>query len=284
MASLDRLSELQEMDLQTVDLENSDDQIDLEKGIHIPNKEELEIFKRDISHIELLISHLPKSQDYSKCVSQASKKKIIDEFNKQESNTKLKISILIQENKVLNIPKETRLYRFKKINQIVEQLMNHSQQFKDGVEKRFHREIKIVYPDAKDEEINQLWNRGISSQDVMTNYNEHIFHPKISDLLKDKISGIETRYIEILELEKSVLELCELFKDMQVLITLQSEQIDSVDQHIKKTKVHAEKGEKEIVRAKCYQKNSRKMMICMLITLLIIAGVVALVLHYKKVY
>jgi len=93
----------------------------------------------------------------------------------------------------------------------------------------------------------------------------------VSDELKLVVRDIDIRHQEILQLERQVLELYELFKDLATLAHLQQERLDSIEGHIQKARQHTEKAEVELAKAEKYQQGARKKKFCLLA-----GGVVAL--------
>lgn len=95
--------------------------------------------------------------------------------------------------------------------------------------------------------------------------------------LQDIVADVEERHAEILKLERQVIELLELFKDLSMLVDQQGEKIDVIDQHIVRTKDNTEKGEKALVSAEKSQIAARKKR-CILLLILVAVLVVILVL------
>jgi len=96
----------------------------------------------------------------------------------------------------------------------------------------------------------------------------------ISETLQDVVRDIEDRHLDILKLERQVLEVYELFKDLATLVDIQQESLDVIENRVAKAKDYVEKGEKELAQAETYQKRSRKKTCCLLIILLIVLIVI----------
>lgn len=79
----------------------------------------------------------------------------------------------------------------------------------------------------------------------------------ISDNLQDVIKVIEERHLDILKLERQVLEIYELFRDLATLVDLQQESLDVIENRIMNAKDYTEKAEVELQDAENYQKKAR---------------------------
>ncbi|DBA73303.1 hypothetical protein WJX77_008885 [Trebouxia sp. C0004] len=93
----------------------------------------------------------------------------------------------------------------------------------------------------------------------------------------DTLAEINERHEAVKELEKSLMELHQIFLDMAVLVEAQGEMLDNIEQQVGKARDHVESGVNELVQAKKYQKNTRKWMCCGLVVLLIIIAVIVVV-------
>ncbi|KAL3134903.1 hypothetical protein ABBQ32_007869 [Trebouxia sp. C0010 RCD-2024] len=93
----------------------------------------------------------------------------------------------------------------------------------------------------------------------------------------DTLAEINERHEAVKELEKSLMELHQVFLDMAVLVEAQGEMLDNIEQQVGKARDHVESGVNELVQAKKYQKSTRKWMCCGLVILLIIIAVIVVV-------
>ncbi|KXS21097.1 t-SNARE [Gonapodya prolifera JEL478] len=147
------------------------------------------------------------------------------------------------------------------------------QKYQGKIKQRMKREILIVKPDATDTEINQAMEsgtNGIFAQQMLKT-------SKQTEEARAALVDIQNRHEEILRIEKTVLELQQLFMDMAVLVAAQEEQILEIADNVYKTVDNTEKGVQELRKANKMQKKSRKLMCCAvlcLIILIIVLGVV----------
>lgn len=81
---------------------------------------------------------------------------------------------------------------------------------------------------------------------------------------KKALEDIQSKHREVMKIEKSILELQQLFMDMAVLVAAQGEVIDQIVVHVDNAVNDTEAGVKELATAVTIQKKTRKKM-CMII-------------------
>ena len=96
------------------------------------------------------------------------------------------------------------------------------------------------------------------------------------------IEELEKRQREIGQIEQDVLEVSEMYKDLQSMVHEQQENIDSIDASIVVAKEKTEAGHKELLAAEEYQKKSRKKKCCMLFIVLTVVAVVVVIIYVSK--
>lgn len=94
---------------------------------------------------------------------------------------------------------------------------------------------------------------------------------------REIFSDIQERHHQILELEKSIVELHQLFVDMAVLVEAQGEIIDTIEDNVIKTDAYIEKGKNELVDANTYQKRIRKKKCFLIVCCAVIVGIILFV-------
>ncbi|KAK3197946.1 hypothetical protein Dsin_021361 [Dipteronia sinensis] len=86
----------------------------------------------------------------------------------------------------------------------------------------------------------------------------------------ETVVEIQDRHDAAKEIEKSLLELHQIFLDMAVMVEAQGEQMDDIEHHVMNASHYVKDGTKELKTAKDYQRSSRKWMCIGLILLLLI--------------
>ncbi|KAI3849975.1 hypothetical protein MKW98_026889 [Papaver atlanticum] len=86
----------------------------------------------------------------------------------------------------------------------------------------------------------------------------------------ETVVEIKDRHEAAKEIEKSLLELHQVFLDMAVMVEAQGDQIDNIEHHVTNAAQYVKDGSKELHQAKGYQRSSRKCMCIGLVLLLIL--------------
>ncbi|EEF36962.1 syntaxin, putative [Ricinus communis] len=92
----------------------------------------------------------------------------------------------------------------------------------------------------------------------------------------ETVVEIQDRHDAAKEIEKSLLELHQVFLDMAVMVEAQGEQLDDIEHHVLNASHYVKDGAKELKTAKDYQRGSRKWMCIGIILLLIIILVIVI--------
>jgi len=134
-------------------------------------------------------------------------------------------------------------------------------EFKQSLQTRTRRQLKILDSDNKlsEEAIDKIVEEGSADQVI-----KKLSGGEVTDVLRD----IELRHEEIQRLERQVLEVYELFKDLALLVDTQQESLDLIEKRVGTAKEHVMQAESELGIAEDYQRKSRKKQCCLLILLL----------------
>ncbi|GMN58459.1 hypothetical protein TIFTF001_027555 [Ficus carica] len=92
----------------------------------------------------------------------------------------------------------------------------------------------------------------------------------------ETVEEIQDRHGAAREIERSLLELHQVFLDMAVMVEAQGEQMDDIEHHVMNAAQYVKDGSKQLHTAKEYQKGSRKCMCFGIILLLIIILVIVI--------
>lgn len=92
----------------------------------------------------------------------------------------------------------------------------------------------------------------------------------------ETVVEIQDRHDAAKEIEKSLLELHQVFLDMAVMVEAQGEKMDDIEHHVIHAKHYVNDGTKSLQGAKKYQRNSRKWMCIGIILLLILILVIVI--------
>jgi len=96
------------------------------------------------------------------------------------------------------------------------------------------------------------------------------------------MSEIKMRNTELRDLQASVLELKDMFTDLDLLVNQQGELIDQIETNVDETKEDVEEAYDLVVSARNTQKSIRQKQMCLVICILVIAGVIVAVVFLTK--
>jgi t-SNARE complex subunit (syntaxin) len=138
---------------------------------------------------------------------------------------------------------------------------------------RMKRTIRIVNDKVTEEEVDELISKPeITPQDL---YQAEL---KLTDNQKHTLDATYAEVVDthndILELERAMNEVHQLFMDFATILAEQEELIDSIAHNVMKANEYVEKGIDNLKGAKKYQKRSRKVYcILILVIILVLVGV-----------
>jgi syntaxin 1B/2/3 len=141
--------------------------------------------------------------------------------------------------------------------------------YKDKHNDKVRRQIKIVNPDATEEQIQQAIESG--SKDIFAS---QLVDKKYKVEAEEALKYVQSKHKEIQKLEASINELHQLFVDMAILVEAQGELINQIEKNVESATNYTRQGVKQLEQANKLQKKSRKKMCILLICLLIIAGAI----------
>jgi len=152
----------------------------------------------------------------------------------------------------------------KKYQSLVEQIESKEKTVLKAVEQRDERKRSISDVSSSPESSS---SRGPSHVQV-----------QIEDFLEFDAEEIEARHHQIKQLETDVIEVAEMYRDLQQLVTEQQESIDVIENNIEETRQATESAHSELLETERLQSKARKKKCCLLfITLAVLVGVVVVV-------
>lgn len=143
-------------------------------------------------------------------------------------------------------------------------------EFRDDVKKNLKKNIKITNSAMTDEEIENKIDSGDTDA-----FSAAII--KETAIAKDQLVAVESRHQEMLKLEKSIVEVHEMFMDLSSMVTMQGEQINRIEDHINSAVIDVEVGRGELFKAQRNKIAANKKKVCLISTGIIIALILLLV-------
>ncbi|KAI8066094.1 t-SNARE [Thamnidium elegans] len=118
---------------------------------------------------------------------------------------------------------------------------------------RIERQIRIVKPDASQDEVDDI----IDSDGPPQVFAQSLMSASRQNQSKAVLSEVQTRHTDIKHIEKTIIELHQLFMDMQMMIEQQGEVLNNVEQHADTTAVQLKEGNTYLTRAIATAKSTR---------------------------
>jgi len=252
-------------------------EINVHMKLYEPISKSLDKIKSNIGKVEKL-----KEKD-RKTANEKERKDIVSDMEKVMSETNSHASQIKQ--KLEDIKKDddayakdnkesaklqvrTNLYQtnIRRFHNLMNQYNSVSQEFRQSLQDRTRRQLKIVNKDISEEQVEKILEDGNASKVIQG--------ALISDDLQDVVQDIEDRHLDILRLEKQVQEVFELFRDLAALVDLQQESLDVIETRITNAKNYTEKAEVQLKDAEVYQQKSRKRQCIILLIVIVVLTVV----------
>ncbi|KZV28401.1 syntaxin-132-like [Dorcoceras hygrometricum] len=139
-------------------------------------------------------------------------------------------------------------------------------EYREVVERRV---FTVTGTHADEETIDRLIETGDSEQIFQRAIREHG-----RGQVMDTLAEIQERHDAVIELERKLLALQQIFLDMAVLVDAQGDMLDNIESQVSSAVDHVQSGNKALQRAKSLQKSSRKWMCIAILILLIMVAIV----------
>jgi len=167
----------------------------------------------------------------------------------------------------------------KKFMALVQEYQALQNNYKEKCRERVQRQAEIVRPGISREEVDEMISSGgdaFTSQ--MISSGRHME-------AKNALMSMQEQQRDLLQLERSIQELHQVFLDMASLIDSGNDGVDAIETSSRLTTVSAAKAAKHVSRAEEYIMQRRRrvaLMVTAISTVLIIAGtIVGLIIAYK---
>ncbi|XP_066930616.1 syntaxin-7-like isoform X2 [Clytia hemisphaerica] len=98
---------------------------------------------------------------------------------------------------------------------------------------------------------------------------------------EEELEQVRDRNQRIQQIEEDILNVNEIFRDLATIVHEQGETIDSIESHVELASVQVHEGNKQLQRAKNYQKSARKRLCCILGVSLVAAIILILIIYYS---
>ncbi|CEP08226.1 hypothetical protein [Parasitella parasitica] len=118
---------------------------------------------------------------------------------------------------------------------------------------RIERQIRIVKPDASQDEVDDI----IDAEDTPQVFAQSLMNASRQGQSKAVLSEVQTRHDDIKHIEKTIVELHQLFMDMQMMVEQQGEVLNTVQNNADDAAVQLKEGNSQLTRAIALAKSTR---------------------------
>ncbi|GAA5803962.1 t-SNARE [Helicostylum pulchrum] len=160
----------------------------------------------------------------------------------------------------------------KKFIETIQRYQDIERTYQQKYRQRVERQIKIVQPNATQDEIERV----LDSDEPPQIFAQSLMQSNRSGQARQVLTEVQSRHDDIKKIEKTILELHQLFVDMQMMIEHQAETITQIETHAESAKVDLEHGVQDVERAIGSAKATRTKKWCcfvIFIIILIAAGI-----------
>ncbi|KAI8614076.1 t-SNARE [Chytriomyces sp. MP71] len=141
----------------------------------------------------------------------------------------------------------------KKFLDVMMEYKDIQKKYQDKYKQRMQRQYLIVKPTANESEIEKMIN-----DDKGPVFAQSIVHIGQKAEAKRALQEIQDRHADVQRIEKSIIELQQLFIDMSVLVAAQGELINQIEIHVDDAIDQTEQGVQALHKAVKLQKKTRK--------------------------
>lgn len=144
--------------------------------------------------------------------------------------------------------------------------------FNQKYRQRVARQIKIVKQDVTEEELDEI----IDSDQANQIFAQSLMQNSRSGQAKAVLSEVQTRHDDIKRIQRTIMELAQLFEDMQMMVEEQGQTIDQIEQNAQDTTKDLEQGNKHVDKAIILARSTRAKKWCCFFITIILAVVIAI--------
>ncbi|KAK9764599.1 hypothetical protein K7432_007760 [Basidiobolus ranarum] len=151
-------------------------------------------------------------------------------------------------------------------------------EYKERYKQMLERQYRIVNPTATEEEIQQV----LDSDEGGQIFAQGVLNSSRGEA-KRVMKSVQDRHEDIVKIEKNIIELANLFQEMQLLVEAQDEQLQTVEQQMNNTVGHTTNANTQIDTAINHAKSARKKRWCILFAVIILIIVIVLIIYFTVI-
>ncbi|CRK26260.1 hypothetical protein BN1708_014441 [Verticillium longisporum] len=166
----------------------------------------------------------------------------------------------------------------RRLKQVIQQYQQIESTFRKKTQEQMARQYRIVRPDADESEVRQA----VEDPNGGQVFSQALMQSSRQGQARAALNAVQDRHAEIQRIEQQMVELAQLFQDMDTLVVQQEAAVAQIEQKGEEVAENLDKGNEEIGVAVDTARKTRKkkwwcLGICVLIILIIVGAVVAYV-------
>ncbi|KJZ77500.1 hypothetical protein HIM_03224 [Hirsutella minnesotensis 3608] len=174
-----------------------------------------------------------------------------------------------------NNPQVNRVDR--RLKSAIQQYQQVESQFRKRTQDQMARQYRIVRPDASEDEVRAAVEDTSGGQV----FSQALMQSDRQGRARAALSAVQDRHAALVKIEQQMVELAQLFQDMDTLVIQQEAAVMQIEQKGEEVVDNLDKGNEEIgVAVNTARKTRKKKWICLGISVLIIIIIVVIVLIY----
>lgn len=168
----------------------------------------------------------------------------------------------------------------RKLKAAINKYQNVESDFRRKMQDQMARQYRIVRPDASEQEVREAVE-DTSNQQV---FSQALMQSDRQGQSRAALSAVEDRHKAIQKIEQQMIELAELFQDMEALVVQQEASVANIEMKAEEVVENLDKGTEEIgVAIESARARNRKKWWCLLVCVILVIVIVVVVLIYKFV-
>ncbi|KAL6863112.1 hypothetical protein ACO1O0_003356 [Amphichorda felina] len=175
-----------------------------------------------------------------------------------------------------NNPQVSRVDR--SLKDAIRKYQSYESQFRKRTQDQMARQYRIVRPDASEEEVRAAVEDTSSNGQV---FQQALMHSDRQGRARAALSAVQDRHDALVKIEQQMIELSQLFQDMDTLVVQQEAAVAQIEQKGEEVVENLDKGNEEMAVAVDTARSTRKKKwICLGISVAIVVIVVVIVVIY----
>lgn len=143
------------------------------------------------------------------------------------------------------------------------------------IREKAYRQVQLVSKDADPADIDEVLDQGGDVTEGI--FAKHILEDRKHQKAKQTLDYLKEKQNDLINLEKSIIELNQLFMDMAILVETQGDLIDQIEYSVVNSKAYTERAVQTLHETEKIVVSTRKRKCCIVVTVVLILALVILI-------